>query len=94
MIGRSAICATISPRDGAGDGEPDEDVGADERFGERARGRLAHEARLVRIHVAVAALVDDAVAVAHEDVLALHAEPHVVLGGARSPPRRRRRRRP
>ena len=43
---------------------------------------VADEARLVRIHVAVAAGVDDAGAVAHEDVLALHAEPHVVLGGA------------
>ena len=69
-------------RDRAGDGEADEDVGADERVGDGARRRLANEARLVRVHVAVAAVVDHAGAVAHEDVLALHAEPHVVLGRA------------
>ena len=43
-----------------------------------ARG---HEARLVRIHVVRPTVrADYALAVAHDDVLAQHAEPHVVLG--------------
>ena len=61
MIGCRRHLRDHLARHRAGDRQPDEDVGADERVGERARVRLEREARLVRIHVAGAALVDHAV---------------------------------
>ena len=64
----------------AGDGESHEHVGADERVGQGARVRLEREPSLVRIGLAVATLVNHAVAIAEHDVLAFHAEPNVVLG--------------
>src|SRR6185503_3565650 len=66
-------------RDGAGNREADEHVGADERVLDRARVRFILKARLVRVHVIVATLEDDALPVAHDDVLALHAQADVVL---------------
>ena len=61
------------------DRQSNEDVSADERVGDRARLRFDLKARLVRIHVARPALVDHALAVAHEYMLTLDAEPDVML---------------
>ena len=53
MIGLRRHSRDHVARDRAGDRQPDEDVGADERVGERPRiGRVDQEARLVRIHLA------------------------------------------
>ena len=64
-----------------GAGEPEEDVGAHHRLGQRARRGVGGVARLVLVHVLGAALVDHALGVAHDDVLQAHAQADVV-GGA------------
>ncbi len=60
--------------------ESDEDVRAGQRLSDRAHGRVAGEAGLVRVHRLRAASVHHAVKVAHRDVLASDAKAHVVLG--------------
>ena len=61
-------------------GESRKDIGADQRFGQRAQRRVLHEAVFVFVHPLFAAFVDDAFGVAEDDVLALHAQLHIVLG--------------
>ena len=67
-------------RDAVARREADEDVRALQGLGQRARVGLRGEALLVRVHALGAALVDHALDVAHDDVLAPHAQPHVVRG--------------
>ena len=63
--------------------EAHEYIGAHEGIGEVSRTRMRQEPRLVRVHVAFRPpVVDDAGAVAHEDILALHAKADVVFGRA------------
>ena len=54
--------------------EPQEDVGADDGLGERARLGLPRVGLLPAVHQLLAALVDDALDVGDEDVLALDAD--------------------
>ena len=54
--------------------EAEEDVGAGDDVGERARGGLPRVSRLPAVHQGLAALEDDAFDVADDDVLALRAE--------------------
>ena len=61
-------------RHDVGGGQPDEDVGAAHRVGQRAAVGLGGEARLVGVHPFRAALVDDALRVDQDDVDAVHAE--------------------
>ena len=59
--------------------EADENIRVLQGVGQRASRGLRGEARLVRIHVFLAALVDHAFGVAKEDVLATHTQANVVL---------------
>src|SRR5262249_334437 len=58
----------------AGGREAEENVGAWNDLGERARARLARENRLPAVHQFLTAFVDDALNIANHDVLALGAE--------------------
>ena len=83
MIGRVAMLCTISARDDAADREADEHVGADERLGRACAPSVSAAKRSLYGSISSRApVVDDARAVAHDDVLALHAEAHVELGSA------------
>src|SRR4029079_18275267 len=66
----------------ARDRDADEHVRALERVGERARVGLPQERRLPLVQAAFAALVEDALAVAQEEVLRLDAHLHVELRAA------------
>ena len=68
-------------RHGAGGGEADKDVGVLQRFLKRPVVRLEREPGLVRVHSLSATLVDHARAIAHREMLAPHAEAHIVLRG-------------
>jgi len=63
------------------DGESDEHVRALQGLGDRASLRLGGEPALVLVEV-LAAAVNHTLLITHHDVLALHAELHVVLGGS------------
>ena len=56
--------------EGARRRQPDEHVGADDRFGQCPRPRRAREPRLVRIHLRRASFVDHALGIAHHEVFA------------------------
>ena len=86
-IGRSAMPRSISARHGASHGEPDEHVGAAQRFGQRALVGGRREPPLPLVHAFRAALVDDAFRIAHQHVLAAHAQTDGMFGarnGARA----------
>src|SRR5208282_5644967 len=67
-------------RDHATDRESEEHIGAYHRLSQRTQFRVLREALLVWIHARRAALVNYSLGVAQRDVLALHAQPDVVLG--------------
>ena len=70
--------------EGAFDREPRENIRANQRFGQGAQRRVLHEAVFIFVHATFAAFVDDALGVAEDDVLALHAQSHIVLGAGDS----------
>ena len=78
MIGFGAMPLHHVLRHAARLGKSEEHVGADHGFLQRARAGLRGKARLVRVHVLGAALVDHALGVAHHDVLEAHAQADVV----------------
>ena len=68
--------------------QAEEDVGAGHDLGQRARLGVLGVARLLRVHLLLAALVDHALDVGDEDVLALEAErDQQVEAGERRGPR-------
>ena len=74
MIGFFAIEAIIVLRERALLRKAEDDVGAVHRLGQRARLGLDRMRRLPLVHALGAALVDDALGVAEDDVLVRHAE--------------------
>ena len=73
MSGSFAIVLIMSPSTSFAAETPMKASAPYERLGDRALLRVAREALLVRVHVLLAALVDHAGPVDHEDVLELHA---------------------
>ena len=72
MIGSLAIAIDHLGLERARRRQAEEHVGADQRLGQRARVGVDGMRRLPLVDVG-AALVDDALAVAHDDVVAAHA---------------------
>ena len=78
--GPGGHCEQHLRRHAVGYREPDEDVGPGHRLGQGPRGRVASELRLVLVHTLGTARIEDALGVAHQDVLELRAEANVVIG--------------
>ena len=90
MIGLGAMARTMSWRQRALDRQAEEHVGAFQRLGQRARVGRRGMRRLPLVHAFGAALVDDALGVAQDDILGAHAHRLEQLGAGDAMPRRRR----
>ena len=78
--GRGASERIISGVKAPFDGEPEQNVSVLHRFRQGPQRRLLGKALLVGIHALLAALVNDALGVAHGHVFALRTQRDVVLG--------------